>query len=165
MSFFPVFPLSISCCWMLWGDNAGLHYFIRAPGVCWANVSVVTVSASIVRLDQDFWQVFHGADAAHFEQHGGEAGWGSTQEVHLVRNFILRQVVGNCRHVQAGGSTQVSYSILKQILLCYACNFHLHRGRSSSLHSTYWIWRQCCTGEPDSAGRCSKNILFTDTPS
>lgn len=87
--------------------------FQMCCGVCWANVFVVTVSASIVRLGQDFWQVFHGADAAHFKQHGGEAGWGSTQEVHLVRNFILRQVVGNCRYVQAGGGTQVSYSIFK----------------------------------------------------
>lgn len=107
--------------------------------VCWANVFVVTVSSYIVRLDQDFWQVFHGADATYFKQHGGEAGWGSTQEVYLVRDFILCKVVGDCRYIQAGGNAQVSHGVLKHIFFCHAFNFLLNRCSFDNLHSTYWI--------------------------
>lgn len=93
--------------------------------VCWANVFVVTVSSYIVRLGQDFWQVFHGADATYFKQHGGETGWGSTQEVYLVRDFILRKVVGDCRYIQAGGNAQVSHGVLKHILFVMPLIFSL----------------------------------------
>lgn len=72
------------------------------------------ISSCLVRLDQDFWQVLHRPDAAHFKQHGGEAGRGSSPEVHLVRDFILLQVVGDCRRTQAGGYAQVSHSSVKR---------------------------------------------------
>lgn len=78
---------------------------------CCVNYSYL--SSCLLRLDQDLWQVLHRPDAAYFKQHGGEAGRRSSQEIHLVWDFIFLQVVGDCRHTQAGGYAQVSHSLAK----------------------------------------------------
>jgi len=72
-------------------------YIINSPihTRSWTNQSINTQQSSgqsnnnnnnlvcVDRLDQDVWQVLHGPDAAHPEQHGAEARRGAAQEVHL----------------------------------------------------------------------------------
>lgn len=60
------------------------------------------------RLDQDFRQVLHRANAAHPQQHGVQAAGGSPTALSLGRSLLLRQVVGQHQRPEEGSGPKVS---------------------------------------------------------
>lgn len=59
------------------------------------------------RLDQDFRQVLLRPDAAHPQQHGAEVAGGPAPALHLVRDLLLFQVVGQHQCPEASCCAQV----------------------------------------------------------